>query len=179
MVGTRDEEALKRMLHESKLTLQKAVDICRACESASANSAAILGEPASVTRVSAYRRSRAYPRSDNARRDDPCRSCGRTRHADGVRCPAMDASCHVCGGSGHFAAACATGRPITAPAAAVATGRMPGHVTTRPATGRPAAAGRGCAAGGARGLAQRQRARARPEIDQEFDKSSEISMWTS
>ncbi|KAF0309008.1 hypothetical protein FJT64_019852 [Amphibalanus amphitrite] len=30
VVGTRDEEALKRMLHEPKLTLQKAIDICRA-----------------------------------------------------------------------------------------------------------------------------------------------------
>ncbi|KAF0291834.1 hypothetical protein FJT64_001088 [Amphibalanus amphitrite] len=30
VVGIRDEEALKRMLHEPKLTLQRAVDICRA-----------------------------------------------------------------------------------------------------------------------------------------------------
>ena len=73
VVGTRDEEALKRMLHEPKMTLQKAVDICRACESASANSAAILGDTASVTRVSAYRRSRARPYFDGAHRDDSCR----------------------------------------------------------------------------------------------------------
>ena len=111
VVGTRDEEALKRMLHEPKLTLQKAVDICRACESASANSAAILGEPTGVTRVSAYRRSRDRLPSDSARREDPCRRCGRTQHADGVRCPAMDASCRACGGSGHFTAACANQPP--------------------------------------------------------------------
>ncbi|KAF0291130.1 hypothetical protein FJT64_002649 [Amphibalanus amphitrite] len=108
VVGTRDEEALKRMLHEPKLTLQKAIDICRACESANTNSAAILGEPASVTRVSAYRRSQASLRSDSSRRGDLCRRCGRPRHADGVRCPATDASCHTCGGTGHFSAACAT-----------------------------------------------------------------------
>ena len=29
VVGTHDQEALKRMLHEPKLALQKAVDICR------------------------------------------------------------------------------------------------------------------------------------------------------
>ena len=165
------------MLHEPKLTLQKAVDICRACESASANSAAILGEPTGVTRASAHRRSRAHPSTDSARRDDPCRRCGRTWHADGVRCPAMDASCHAWGGSGHFAARVPIGRPTTGPGSPVASGRVSGHVTARPVTSHLAEAGRGLGAGGVRGLAPRQRARVGPENVLEFGKSSKISTW--
>ena len=182
VVGTRDEEALKRMLLEPKMTLQKAVDICRARESASANSAAILGDTASVTRVSAYRRSRARPYFDGAHRDDSCRRCGRSRHADGMRCPAMDASCHACGGLGHFASMCGVpsgrlspGQPSRTLAAAGATGTVPGHVIARPAPGRPTGEGQGRAAAGVRGLARRQR----PRTDPVSGRSSVISTWTN
>ena len=50
--GTRDEEALKRMLLESDLDFQRAVDICRASESADVNNAALRGESVTVDRVS-------------------------------------------------------------------------------------------------------------------------------
>ena len=62
--GVRDHEALQSMLAESDLTLDKAIKICRASESARKNSAAL--RPATVQPVSAYRRSRSLRRPSPA-----------------------------------------------------------------------------------------------------------------
>ena len=112
VTGTSDEEALKLMLHERDLTLQRAVDICRACETATVNSAALRGENAQIGRLSAYRRQRrvspdSRPTSD---RRDKCDRCGRRPHAERDRCPAWNVRCYECGVLGHFAAVCPSPR---------------------------------------------------------------------
>ena len=115
VAGVHDEEAIKRMLQEKELTLQTAVDICRACESANVNSAALRGEPVTVGRMSAYRQQR---RADVCSRsasgqNSKCPRCGRRRHSDRERCPAVNAVCSTCGGTGHFAATCPSEWPAT------------------------------------------------------------------
>ena len=58
--GVRDEDAVKRMLEDSELTLQAAIDICRASENARATCDDLRGAGGqSVARLSAYRRERS------------------------------------------------------------------------------------------------------------------------
>ena len=102
VVGTSDDDARRRMLEVTDLTLRKAVDICRASESAAAGSTTI-GVPAAVSKVSSYRRSRSRAASPgsrspsvsstdgrrSARRAGPaCLRCGARPHPDDVICPA-------------------------------------------------------------------------------------------
>ncbi|XP_068226846.1 uncharacterized protein [Palaemon carinicauda] len=106
VVGTRDEQALKRMLEEKDLNLQKAVDICRASESANENSATIRGMiPDSISKVSRYKRD--YKKAPNSLYEkERCFRCGRDRHCDMNVCKARDKKCSQCGKIGHFAAVC-------------------------------------------------------------------------
>ena len=120
VVGTGDDDARRRMLEVTDLTLRKAIDICRASESAAAGSTTI-GVPAAVSKVSSYRRSRSRAASPgsrspsvsstdgrrSARRAGPaCLRCGARPHPDGVICPATSRRCHACDQVGHFSAVC-------------------------------------------------------------------------
>ncbi|XP_068206283.1 uncharacterized protein [Palaemon carinicauda] len=106
VVGTGDEQALKRMLEEKDLNLQKAVDICRASESANENSATIRGMiPDNISKVSRYKRD--YKKAPNSLyKKERCFRCGRDRHSDMNVCKARDKKCSQCGKIGHFAAVC-------------------------------------------------------------------------
>ena len=61
VTGVRDHEALQSLLAEPDLTMDKAIRICRASESALTNSAAL--RAAAVHPVSSYRRSRSTSRA--------------------------------------------------------------------------------------------------------------------
>ncbi|XP_068228046.1 uncharacterized protein [Palaemon carinicauda] len=106
VVGTVDEQALKRMLEEKDLNLQKAVDICRASESANENSATIRGMiPDNISKVSRYKRD--YKKAPNSLyKKERCFRYGRDRHSDMNVCKARDKKCSQCGKIGHFAAVC-------------------------------------------------------------------------
>ena len=105
VVGTRDEEARRRMLEEPDLTLQKAVDIARASENATSSSLAIRDSSGSTLgRVSQYRRSRSRPRDRSA--EKKCPRCGRDAHQDTRDCRAVGQTCRSCGKVGHFASVC-------------------------------------------------------------------------
>ena len=105
VVGTRDEEARRRMLEEPDITLQKAVDIARASENAASNSSAIR-DPAGSTlaRVSQYQRSRGRPRDRST--EKTCPRCGGEVHRSAGDCRAVKRTCRACGKVGHFASVC-------------------------------------------------------------------------
>ncbi|KAK3882649.1 hypothetical protein Pcinc_012985 [Petrolisthes cinctipes] len=111
VVGTSDELALKRMLENKNLTLENAIDICRASESANHCSAVIRGASHSSTRVvnkvSSYRKSR---KRDNAKtvkmKSTLCFRCGKDCRNDEQGCRAVDKVCRNCGKRGHFAVVC-------------------------------------------------------------------------
>ncbi|XP_068239977.1 uncharacterized protein [Palaemon carinicauda] len=110
VVGTRDEEALKRMLEEKKLTLQMAIDICRASENANASRAVIRGsEKYHVSRVSQYKQGQKA-----AHLKEQCFRCGGERHLDKMACKALNRDCKQCGKKGHFAVVCRSkGQPLS------------------------------------------------------------------
>ncbi|XP_064111293.1 uncharacterized protein LOC135218773 [Macrobrachium nipponense] len=110
VVGTRDEEALKRMLEEKKLTLQMAIDTCRASENANASRAVIRGsEKYNVSRVSQYKQGQKA-----AHLKQQCFRCGGERHRDKMACKGLNRDCKQCGKKGHFAAVCRSkGQPLS------------------------------------------------------------------
>ncbi|KAK3851886.1 hypothetical protein Pcinc_041496 [Petrolisthes cinctipes] len=111
VVGTSDELALKRMLENKNLSLENAIDICRASESANHCSAVIRGASHSsthvVNKVSSYRKSR---KRDNAKtvkmKSTLCFRCGKDCRNDEQGCRAVDKVCRNCGKRGHFAVVC-------------------------------------------------------------------------
>ncbi|KAK4311797.1 hypothetical protein Pmani_011926 [Petrolisthes manimaculis] len=111
VVGTSDEVALKRMLENKNLTLENAIDICRASESANHCSAVIKGASHSsthvVNRVSSYRKSHKRDNTKTVRmKSTLCFRCGKDCRKDEQGCRAVDKVCRNCGKRGHFAAVC-------------------------------------------------------------------------
>ena len=136
VTGIRSEETVRLLLSESSLTLQKAIDICRARENALHNSEELRGSHTHA--VSAYRRSRS--RDDRAARDGRdvrdmqsgrldrqgrqhsrdrredrspsrekrCGYCAGPWHTKEElgTCPARNTTCNACGIKGHYASVC-------------------------------------------------------------------------
>ncbi|KAG0728874.1 hypothetical protein GWK47_031556 [Chionoecetes opilio] len=104
--GARDDEAVKAMLKNKDLTLNNAVDVCRASEVARNTHAEL--RSGAIGKVSAYRRQRSQTREYGATRDinQKCTRCGYRRHKDSTACPAIGATCRNCGESGHFQSVC-------------------------------------------------------------------------
>lgn len=130
VVGTRDEEALKRMLKEKSLTLENAIDICRASENANKCSAVIREPHAShaVNKVSRYKRERMSPSTSVKDTRNVCYRCGETNHSERRLCKAVDKDCLNCGKRGHFAAVC---RSSTRAPGSKGSPRLPNQRSTR------------------------------------------------
>ena len=139
VVGTTDDDARRRMLEVTDLTLRKAIDICRASESAVTGSTTI-GGSAAVSKVSSYRRSYSRAVSPDSRSPSvsstdgrsstrctgpACLRCGARPHPDGAICPAASRRCYACDQVGHFSAVCPrrTGRGGAGSSPAPARGR--------------------------------------------------------
>ena len=70
--GVQDEETLKRLLEVKDVSLKKAIDICRACESASKNTVDLRGAAApSLQRMSQYKRNQRDGSGDRSRSRAP------------------------------------------------------------------------------------------------------------
>ena len=77
--GLRSESTQKRLLAIKKLTLQEAMDLAQAMETADKNSKALQGsKDATVNRFSKTTTPRAPRRNPTARR--PCHRCGKSNH---------------------------------------------------------------------------------------------------
>ena len=130
-----DETVVQLLLSKKDLTLQKAVDTCRARENAFANASALASDR--LNAVSAYRRgarsySRARPASRSRRAEpegrgsgaDPvspvrardttperrCRFCGDEWHQQLAMCPARNHRCSKCNKLHHFSHVCRSGQ---------------------------------------------------------------------
>ena len=110
VVGTRDEVALKRMLENNKLTLDNAIDICRASESANQCSAVLRGGSHAlshgVNAVSNCKTTETTSNGFGGSRPTGCYRCGKNCRSDKRGCQAIDKVCRSCGKRGHFASVC-------------------------------------------------------------------------
>ncbi|XP_045137194.1 uncharacterized protein LOC123519755 [Portunus trituberculatus] len=105
VVGTSDEVALKRMLEDRKLTLQTAIDLCRASESANQCSAMIRGSAGhTVNKVSNYKKMQKT--GTKVKTGTMCYRCGKDCRSDKQGCRAVNRNCSKCGKRGHFAVVC-------------------------------------------------------------------------
>lgn len=122
VVGILDRKVKERLLRETDLTLDKAIQICQAAETAAVHMQALSLNDAVVpeTTVSAVKKKTSHKRTDNdhkskqpkskgARSEKKCSRCGYD-HAVDRKCPAMGQTCNRCDGKNHFASVCRTSR---------------------------------------------------------------------
>ena len=99
--GVLDDSIRSRLLRETSLTLQKALDICRSSEAASTQMKSLTNDNpgASIATIN-QRKPISNPRHAS------CGRCG-GRHPK-QSCPAIGAQCHKCGLKNHFSRMCRT-----------------------------------------------------------------------
>lgn len=113
----------ERLLRTSSLTLQKAIDSCRAAEAAkeqvqviekplddeSLGASQVIEKPSydeSVDAVQFSKKNSFQSASEKSPSSDKCGRCGYVHGAK--RCPARGKTCNACRGLGHFASVCRT-----------------------------------------------------------------------
>ena len=104
--GCLDTRVKERMLRESKLTLQLALDLCRAAEASQAQMKVFKTET-SVSAVSTSANRHTVRPTGKVRAGD-CGRCGKRQHGTDQTCPAIDKECRACGRKGHYEIACRT-----------------------------------------------------------------------
>ena len=116
VVGIRSDSVRSRLLREAELTLQKAIDICRAAEVTDSRMASIKNSQDS--HVNALDKDNKYLKS--RQRDNKTKGiseasqqskvlrkyCGNKHLRDKNKCPAYGKSCKECGKKNHFAKMC-------------------------------------------------------------------------
>ena len=99
--GVLDDGIRSRLLRETSLTLQKALDICRSSEAASTQMKSLTNDNPGASIATINQRK---PTSNS--RHASCGRCG-GRHPK-QSCPAIGAQCHKCGLKNHFSRMCRT-----------------------------------------------------------------------
>lgn len=98
ITGTQDKTIKERLLREEDLSLEKAVNICRAVEAGRLQVETIQAKEEKKQQVDVVKK-----RSYNKKQND-CEYCGRRHEAR--MCPAYGKKCAVCTKYNHFAAVC-------------------------------------------------------------------------
>ena len=111
VLGIKEMSVRKKLLQERKLTLMKALDICRSSETTSKqlrNMTDFTDESADheieAIRQQSYRNRRREPLKPREKRR--CKFCGETHEFDKNSCPAYGKSCNNCGIRNHFSKVC-------------------------------------------------------------------------
>ncbi|BES91778.1 Reverse transcriptase (RNA-dependent DNA polymerase) [Nesidiocoris tenuis] len=112
VLGIKNESTRKQLLMDSELTLQKAIDICRANELADSQMKRITKAETSenVNKIFRQRqgsfRKPLKGRNNKADRKIPCKYCGNVHKHDRRKCPAYGEKCKLCFRYNHFASVC-------------------------------------------------------------------------
>ena len=107
VIGVRDNQARKKLLQVSKLTLKECIDICRSYETSSQQLKEINQEEVSAISQS----NKKTPPPPRGEREIRCKFCAKTHVWNRLKCPAWGKTCSNCGMQNHFAVACKTKLP--------------------------------------------------------------------
>ena len=102
VIGVKDNQARKKLLQVSKLTLKDCIDICRSYETTSHQLKEINQEE--VHALQPFR-DRSVP-DPPIEREIHCKFCTKTHAWNKLKCPAWGKTCSSCGMRNHFAVAC-------------------------------------------------------------------------
>lgn len=125
VLGVRDNTTQQMLLRERDLTLEKAINICKAAETATAHSKTYRMEHDTVNKLTAHKRHESsasqqagkQTKPNTARESKLCKFCGYNHVLQKEKCPAWGKLCKNCSGRNHFAKQC-KGRVASAPAKA-------------------------------------------------------------
>ena len=106
VLGCPDRQVQERMLREADLTLQKALDVCRAAAATRAQIKTITSDSEAVHSVSERMVSQPdkAPQQSQSVRGRSCGNCGRSHPPK--TCPAFGKLCNICRKPNHFAKQC-------------------------------------------------------------------------
>ncbi|KAG8189628.1 hypothetical protein JTE90_009559 [Oedothorax gibbosus] len=100
VIGVLHDSDRAHLLSVNELTLDKAVQFCRAAEQARVQLTSLKSDPVQVDVV----RKKVHNSSQNSSSTKPCSRCG-TKHA-WKKCPAFQKVCHTCKRTGHYSRFC-------------------------------------------------------------------------
>ena len=117
VVGIFDKGIRKKLLQESKLTLQSCIDICRANE-CTKQQLQTMDQPDEVYAVDERkpRRDRKLKSKNDTKNDKTpklinCKFCAKKHEEKKEKCPAWGKTCDKCGAKNHFSVVCNKHRP--------------------------------------------------------------------
>ena len=110
IIGLNDDKLRERLLRSDKLTLEKAVEICRATEISRIQAQAMGGSSTTVHVVKRKAEKKTEAPIQERKERKPCGFCG-TYHRP-RNCPAWGKTCPACGRNNHFASVCRNKRQV-------------------------------------------------------------------
>ena len=117
VVSILDKGIRKKLLQESKLTLQGCIDICRATECPK-QQLQTMDQPEEVSAVDKKTpkgdrkpKSRRDPPSDKTQKLINCKFCAKKHEEKKEKCPVWGKTCDKCGAKNHFSVVCSKQRP--------------------------------------------------------------------
>ena len=104
VLGIRDTNTQSALLKERNLTLEQAIDICRAAENATAHLQALHPTPERVNKLKGHPHRRQWQKKDSNTRQ--CIWCGEEHARIKSQCPAYGKTCSACQRQNHFTKMC-------------------------------------------------------------------------
>ena len=111
VVGISDPKLRERLLRETDLSLEKAINLCRITEQSKEQSKVFDSPTAQANSIDTVKKTRVpveTEKTDDVKRKVKCKFCG-SFHNRGS-CPAYGATCHKCNGRNHNARCCLKSR---------------------------------------------------------------------